>query len=133
MVRGGVGSAKNSRIFVNILTMQGPLMKPRRAPAIRPDPRTEDWRGGFEERLLADDLAALLAEIEQDPVAPAELAQGLRSLQYFREFYHGGQADDLPEATRARLAAYDAAWRQELIDLALSERADYRGQKTDNR
>ena len=75
----------------------------------------------FEEQIMFGDLEALLDTIGDDRDISEELVYGVESLKYFRSFYNGKR--DLSGHERARLAAYDAAWCLELIDLAQRERA----------
>lgn len=75
----------------------------------------------FEEQIMFGDLDALLDDMEDDRTISEELVYGVESLKYFRNFYNGKR--DLTGADRTRLAAYDAAWCLELIELAQRERA----------
>ncbi|MEJ0062126.1 MAG: hypothetical protein WDO70_02735 [Alphaproteobacteria bacterium] len=76
----------------------------------------------FEERIMFGDLGELLTEIEDDRNLSEELVHGIESLKYFRDFYHE-KRQRLSGEDRTRLAAYDAAWCLELIDLAQREKA----------
>jgi hypothetical protein len=75
----------------------------------------------FEEQIMFGDLEKLLADMEHDRAVPEEIVRGLESLKYFRDFYHP-RRDAMADVERARVAAYDAAWCMELIDLARRER-----------
>lgn len=75
----------------------------------------------FEEQIMFGDLDDLLSEIEEDRTISEELVYGVESLKFFRTFYNGKRG--LSGDDRTRLAAYDAAWCLELIDLAQRERA----------
>ena len=68
------------------------------------------------------DLACLITDIEDDRTISEELVCGIQSLKYFRDFYNG-RRDYMSGDDRTRLAAYDAAWCLELIELAQRERA----------
>lgn len=97
--------------------MQTTLIKTRRSA---PQQRTSQL-DDFEEQIMFGDLELLLNAIEDDRSISEELVYGVESLKYFRSFYNGKR--DLSGADRTRLAAYDAAWCLELIDLAQRERA----------
>ena len=81
-----------------------------------------DHLDDFEERIMFGDLAQLLRDIECDREVSEELLHGIESLKYFRDYYLV-KRQSLAGEDRARLAAYDAAWCLELIDLAQRERA----------
>lgn len=81
-----------------------------------------DRLDGFEERIMFGDLGQLLRDVEHDRAVPEELVHGIESLKYFRDHYFG-KRHSMEGSDRARLAAYDAAWCLELIDLAQRERA----------
>ncbi|MGB4100451.1 MAG: hypothetical protein WBK91_00880 [Alphaproteobacteria bacterium] len=81
-----------------------------------------DHLDDFEERIMFGDLGQLLRDVEIDRNVSEELLHGIESLKYFRDHYLG-KRQSLAGEDRARLAAYDAAWCLELIDLAQRERA----------
>mgnify|MGYP003386733261 CR=1 FL=1 len=87
----------------------------------RQTPQLADKLDDFEEQIMFGDLDALLDGMEDDRTISEELVYGVESLKYFRNFYNGKR--DLTGADRTRLAAYDAAWCLELIELAQRERA----------
>jgi len=76
----------------------------------------------FEERMMFGDLAALLQDIAEDRSISEELVYGIESLKYFRDFYSARRAA-MSGADCTRLAAYDAAWCLDLMDIAQRERA----------
>lgn len=82
-----------------------------------------DHLDDFEERIMFGDLGHLLLDFERDRTVSEELLHGIESLKYFRDYYLA-KRQSLPGEDRARLAAYDAAWCLELIDLAQRERAE---------
>jgi hypothetical protein len=77
----------------------------------------------FEERIFADDLGTLLADIQTDRTISEELIYGVESLKYFRAFYRERQRT-LSASEHAQLEAYDHAWCLELLDLVQRERGD---------
>lgn len=81
-----------------------------------------DHLDDFEERIMFGDLGQLLRDVEIDRTVSEELLHGIESLKYFRDHYLV-RRQILAGEDRARLAAYDAAWCLELIDLAQRERA----------
>jgi len=87
----------------------------------RQTPQLADKLDDFEEQIMFGDLDVLLDGMEDDRTISEELVYGVESLKYFRNFYNGKR--DLTGADRTRLAAYDAAWCLELIELAQRERA----------
>ncbi|MBP7252821.1 MAG: hypothetical protein KBA75_04980 [Alphaproteobacteria bacterium] len=87
----------------------------------RQTPQPADKLDDFEEQIMFGDLDVLLDGMEDDRTISEELVYGVESLKYFRNFYNGKR--DLTGADRTRLAAYDAAWCLELIELAQRERA----------
>lgn len=91
------------------------IVKARQAPQLA------DKLDDFEEQIMFGDLDVLLDGMEDDRTISEELVYGVESLKYFRNFYNGKR--DLTGADRTRLAAYDAAWCLELIELAQRERA----------
>lgn len=82
-----------------------------------------DFWADFEEKLMFGDLNHLIEEMGQDRSLPDELVQGVESLKFFREFYAERRAVMVGD-DRARLAAYDAAWCLELINIVQRERSD---------